>query len=111
MVAIIKLIMIGIAVVCAVTLAFIICDFVTDKVKNKSSKINKVHFYVARDMDGWLYLYLGKPFRGDGEFYGNKDANAFTLTGNFRRFGLNKNDYKNLHWEDEPVEVFVNMEE
>ena len=110
MVVITKLIMIGIAIVCAVTLAFIICDFVTDKVKNKSSKINKVHFYVARDMDGWLYLYLGKPFRGDGEFYGNKAANAFTLTGNFRRFGLNKKDYKDLKWEDEPVEVFVTME-
>ena len=112
MVVITKLIIAGIAIVCAVTLAFIILDFVTDKVKSKSSKkINIVHFYVARDMDGWLYLYLGKPLRGDGEFYGNKDANAFTLTSDFRRFGLNKNDYKNLKWEDEPVEVFVNMED
>ena len=112
MVAITKLIMIGIAIVCLVTLAFVVQDFVEDKVRIKfSKKRNIVHFYVARDMDGGLYLYLGKPFRGDGEFYGNKDANAFTLTGNFRRFGLNKNDYKNLHWKDEPVEVFVNMED
>ena len=111
MIAITKLIMIGIAIVCAVTLAFIICDFVTDKVKNKSSKINKVHFYVARDMDGGLYLYLGKPFRGDAEFHGNNNANVFSLTGNFRSFGLNENDYKYLKWEDEPVEVFVNMED
>ena len=109
MVVITKLIMIGIAVVCVLTLTFIVLEFVADKVKSASSKKrNRVHFYVARDMDGGLYLYLGKPFRGDGEFYGNKDANAFTLTGNFRRFGLNKNDYKNLHWKDEPVEVFVN---
>ena len=112
MVVITKFIMLGIVVVCAVTLAFIILDFVSDKVRSKSSKkINIVHFYVARDMDGGLYLYLGKPFRGDGEFYGNKDANAFTLTGNFRRFGLNENDYKYLKWEDEPVEVFLNMED
>ena len=112
MVAITKLIMIGIAVVCCATLAFILFDFVADEVDRVySKKRNRVHFYVARDMDGGLYLYLGKPFRGDGEFYGNKDANAFTLTGNFRRFGLNKNDYKNLHWKDEPVEVFVNMED
>ena len=111
MIAITKLIMIGIAVVCAVTLAFIVLEFVEDKVKSKfSKKRNIVHFYVARDMDGGLYLYLGKPFRGDGEFYGNKDANAFTLTGKLGNFGLNKNDYKNLHWKDEPVEVFVNME-
>lgn len=112
MVAITKLIMIGIAVVCAVTLAFIILDFVEYKVRSKfSKKINRVHFYVARDMDGGLYLYLGKPFRGDGEFHGNNNANVFTLTGNFRSFSLNKNDYKNLHWKDEPVEVFVNMED
>lgn len=112
MVAITKLIMLGIAVVCAVTLAFIILDFVTDKVKSKfSKKRNRVHFYVARDMDGGLYLYLGKPFRGDGEFYGNKDKNAFTLTTNLKRFGLNTDDFKDLKWEDEPVEVFVNMED
>lgn len=112
MVVITKLIMIGIAVVCAVTLAFIILDFVEDKIISKfSKKRNRVHFYVARDMDGGFYLYLGKPFRGDGEFHGNNNANVFTLTGDFRSFGLNKNDYKNLHWKDEPVEVFVNMED
>ena len=112
MVAITKLIMIGIAVVCAVTLAFILFDFVSDKVKSKSSKkIKRVHFYVARDMDGGLYLYLGKPLRGYGEFHGNNKAKVFTLTGNLRSFGLNPNDFKDLKWEDEPVEVFVNMED
>ena len=110
MVVITKLIMIGIAVVCAVTLSFIVLEFVECKIKNISSrKVNRVHFYVARDMDGGLYLYLGKPFRGDGEFHGNHNENVFTLTGKFRSFGLNKSDYKNLHWKDEPVEVFVNM--
>ena len=104
--------MIGIAVVCAVTLTFIVLEFVEDKVISKfSKKRNRVHFYVARDMNGGLYLYIGKPFRRDGEFHGNNNENVFTLTGNFRSFGLNKSDYKNLHWEDEPVEVFVNMED
>ena len=112
MIAITKLIMIGIAIVCAVTLAFIALEFVSDEVKSKSSKKrNIVHFYVARDMDGVLYLYLGKPFRGDGEFHGNNNAKVFSLTGNFRSFGLNENDYKYRKWEDEPVEVFVNMED
>ena len=111
MVAITKLIMLGIATVCALTLAFIILDFVIDKVKSTSSKNrNRVHFYVARDMDGELYLYLGKPLRDNSEFHGNH-VNVFTLGGKFRSFGLNKNDYKNLHWKDEPVEVFVNMED
>ena len=112
MIVITKLIMFGIAVVCCVTLAFIVLEFVEDKVISKfSKKRNIVHFYVARDMDGGLYLYLGKPFRGDGEFHGNNNANVFTLSGDFRSFGLNKSDYKNLHWKDEPVEVFVNMED
>lgn len=112
MIRVIDLIMLGIAIVCAIAFAFIVLDFVEDKVISKfSKKRNRVHFYVARDMDGGLYLYLGKPFRGDGEFHGNHNVNVFTLTGDFRNFGLNKNDYKNLHWEDEPVEVFVNMED
>ena len=112
MVAITKLIMIGISVVCAVTLAFIILDFVTDKVKSKSSKKrNRVHFYVSRDMDGRLYLYLGKPLRGIAEFHGVAGKNIFVLTNNFKSFGLKQDDFKDLRWEDEPVEVFVNMED
>ena len=112
MVAIIKLIMIGIAVVCAVTLAFILFDFVADEVDRVySKKRNRVHFYVSRDMDGMIYLYLGKPFRGDSEFHGVAGKNIFVLTNNFKSFGLKQDDFKNLKWEDEPLEVFVNMEE
>ena len=104
--------MIGIAVVCAVTWAFIVLDFVEDKVKSKfSKKRNIVHFYVARDMDGRLYLYLGKPLRGIAEFHGVACKNIFVLTNNFKSFGLNQDNFKDLKWEDEPVEVFVNMED
>lgn len=104
--------MLGIAVVCAVTLAFIVLEFVEDKVKNKSSKkINIVHFYVARDMDGSLWLYMGKPNRSADEFEPASNEYCVILTdNNFEVFGLNENDYKDLKWEDEPVEVFLNME-
>ena len=106
MIAITKLIMIGIAIVCLVTLAFVVQYFVADKIKNTSSKkINRIHFYVARDMDGELYLYFGKPSRGDNRFYG------YILSFDVKSFGLNENVYKDLKWEDEPVEVFVNMED
>ena len=112
MIAITKLIMLGIAVVCAVTLAFIIFDFVSDKVDRVySKKRNRVHFYVSRDMDGRLYLYLGKPLRGIAEFHGVEGKNIFVLTNNFKSFGLNQDDFKDLHWKDEPIEVFVNMED
>ena len=113
MLVITKLIMLGIATVCALTLTFIVLEFVVDKVKSTSSKnINRVHFYVARDMDGRIYLYLGKPERRKSCFitYG-VTSNFIANEDNFKDIGLNPDDFKDLKWEDEPVEVFVNMEE
>ena len=72
---------------------------------------NKVHFYVARDMDGELWLYMGKPVRGDAEFYSDEPYNYVEFSGSIELFGLNENDYANLKWEDEPVEVFLNLED
>lgn len=73
---------------------------------------NKVHFYVARDKNGKLWLYIGKPFRSVNVFCGNMTEGVFMLTSNyFKILGLNENDYKDLKWEDEPLEVFVNMED
>lgn len=64
MVALTKLIMFGIATVCALTLTFIVLEFVEDKVISKfSKKRNRVKFYVARDKSGLLNLYIGKPER------------------------------------------------
>lgn len=110
-----KLIMIGIAVVCAVTLAFIILDFVAYKVKSTSSKkINRVHFYAARDKSGKIYLYLGKPNRIETRevFYAGRKSELISINTNYlKRCGFNKEDFKDLKWEDEPVEVFLNMED
>ena len=113
MVAITKLIMIGIAVVCAVTLAFIVLEFVEDKVMSASSKKrNRVHFYVARDKNGLLYVYFGKPERRESYFITYGAASHFIANeDNFKAIGLNLDDFKDLKWEDEPVEVFVNMED
>ena len=112
MVVITKLIMLGIAVVCAVTLSFIVFDFVSDKVKNTSSKkINRVHFYVARDKDCSLWIYIGKPTKIKDEFMAGYQCRAIAGEDCFSEFGLDANDYVNLKWEDEPVEVFVNMED
>lgn len=72
---------------------------------------NKVHFYVARDKNGVLCLYISKPFRGNNEFYCSHDKKVFCLTYNLSCFGLNEKDYDYLKWEDEPVEVFLNLED
>lgn len=113
MIRIINLIMLGIAIVCAIALAVIVLDFVEDKVISKFlKKRNRVHFYVARDMDGRIYLYLCKPERRKSCFitYG-VISNFIANEDNFKDIGLNPDDFKDLKWEDEPVEVFVNMED
>ena len=74
--------------------------------------VNSVHFYVARDMDGVLCLYISKPLRSKIQFHPNICNGVIVLNRyNCKRFGLNEDDYTNLKWEDEPVEVFINMED
>ena len=73
---------------------------------------NKVHFYVARNKNNKLWLYMGKPRRYDDEFRAYLDKGAMYIRCcDFNVFGLNEKDYANLKWEDEPVEVFLNMED
>ena len=76
--------------------------------KNEKPK-NKVHFYIARDKDGSLWLYIGKPIRSESVFA--SELNIGFTNRNFHILGLNKNDYDYLRWEDEPVEVYLNMKE
>ena len=74
--------------------------------------MNKMHFYVARDKDGSLWLYMGKPVREDREFYSGPGSKVFALAcHSFNCFGLSEDDYAKLKWEDEPVEVFLNLED
>lgn len=72
---------------------------------------NQVKFYVARDKNGELFLYMGKPFRGIERFHEYQNGCIITGDNNFYNFDLNKNDFDNLKWEDEPVEVFLNLED
>ena len=72
---------------------------------------NQVKFYVARDKNGELFLYMGKPFRGIEKFHEYQNGCIITGDNNFYNFDLNKNDFDNLKWEDNPVEVFLNLEE
>lgn len=81
------------------------------KIRKLSAKPkNNVHFYVARDKNGELFLYMGKPFRGIEKFHEYQNGCIITGDNNFYNFNLNKNDFKNLKFEDKPVEVFLNLE-
>lgn len=72
---------------------------------------NNVHFYVARDKSGELFLYLKKPVRTSNTFIAYRGGIFIEVTENFSIYGLNPDDFKNLKWEDEPVEVFLNLED
>ena len=73
---------------------------------------NKVHFYVARDRNGELLLYMGKPFRGIDRFHPHHlNGCIITNEDDFSNFGLNKDDYVNLKWKGGPIEVFISMDD
>ena len=75
--------------------------------------VNRVHFYVARNKSEALCLYMGKPLRCDCAFYTSlsKGGTLLACGEELQWYYLNENDYKDLKWEDEPIEVFINMED
>ena len=92
-------------------IAFIIVLYYERKIRRTEPR-NKVHFYVARDKNGKLWLYMGKPFRRDDKFRASLSKGGSCLTHmDFRFYGLDVQDYADLKWEDEPVEVFLNLED
>lgn len=91
-------------------IAFIIVFYYERKVRNLSKNLrNNVHFYVARDMSGSLWLYMGKPIRFE-KFFARGRGEILLSSDSFQKFGLNVHDFDNLKWEEEPVEVFLNLE-
>ena len=82
------------------------------RLMRKEPNKNKVHFYVARNKNGLLCLYMGKPLRCNYSFIA-PSSKGITLLAceELKWYHLDKDDYANLKWEDEPVEVSVNMED
>ena len=93
-------------------IGYIAIDLCWPKNKYKKEPKNKVHFYVARDKNSDIYLYLGKPRRCYSNFVNSYGTlGSFVKECDFKDFGLNPDDFKDLKWEDEPVEVFLNLED
>lgn len=82
-----------------------------DKLKRDSKPINNVHFYVARDKNSTMYLYLNKPVRHSYRFCSSIYGQVITSEQYFENFNLKTENFKSLKWEDEPVEVFLNLED
>ena len=92
-------------------IAFIIVLCYKCKIR-RTEPANRVHFYAARDESGELYLYLGKPIRRREAFYADDKSVIIPFSSRYlKKIGFNKEDFKSLKWEDEPVEVFLNMKD
>lgn len=87
-------------------ITLVICIIYYHKIIIDKKPINNVHFYVVRDKIGDLWLYLGKP-----AIIVSIDHNKYVrCLGNIECFGLKYEDFDYLKFEDEPVEVFLNLE-
>ena len=82
--------------------------FCVENTKKKKLE-NNVHFYVARDKNGDLYLYLSEPVRSGSCFYPNFCGGLIASEPNFKNFDLKVEDFKNIKWDDGPVEVFLKL--
>lgn len=85
--------------------------------KPNKKKLNRVHFYITSDLNegpAQFKLWLDKPYR-------NRYTNGWTYNGrtcmllaqnekDIELHGLKLSDYNFLLWEDEPLEVFVNLD-
>ena len=61
---------------------------------NTRDNATKIKGWVARDKDGCLYCYTSRPWRLDCDWRGNGAI-----------FLKNKENFPDLKWEDEPIEV------
>lgn len=93
--------------------AFIIVFCYEYKIRNLRAQLrNKVRFYVARDAaNSFIHLYLGKPQRDYPYFIPKSNCKYIAADVEFEKFNLEIDDFEDLKWEDEPVEVFINMED
>lgn len=90
-------------------IAFVIVIYYKRKIRESK---NQVHFYVVRDFSGELWLSLGMPLRISEHGYWESHGISKIISSKamFLEYGLDPKDYTNLKWRDEPVEVFLNLE-
>lgn len=90
---------------------FTLIVFVIGTITETKKSENKVRFYVAREKNGTLWLYMGKPIKKEHFYVICNYGIIIASVDRFSGYGLDKNDYTNLKWGDEPVEVFINLED
>lgn len=90
-------------------IAFVIVIYYKRKIRESK---NQVHFYVVSGFSGELWLSLGMPLRISEHGYWESHGTSKIIASKamFLEYGLDPKDYTNLKWRDEPVEVFLNLE-
>lgn len=78
---------------------------------NKKRSVSQVHFYVARDKDGKLWLYLGKPKRSENYFSNDIWCISENYVKTFKALNISPKDYITLKWCDGPVEEFPKIKD
>lgn len=92
--------------------AFAMFTFIAISASLKEDKTNKVHFYITRDGIGTIELWLGVPCKTEKYYFSYRSATKLLGQGNsIREYGLKLSDYDNLTFDDEPIEVFLNLED
>ena len=61
--------------------------------------------WLARDEDGGLYAYYGKPIKAGDEFHPCPDE----YENDYCVMGLDKSDFPDVTFENSPVKLFTNM--
>lgn len=93
----------------------VIIAIVIDEIKPRKPR-NKIHFYIQRDGYGIFHLSIGRltresklglwmPIRGKS----CRIASSNTYIPYFKELNLSFPEHKNLKWEDEPVEIYLNL--
>lgn len=90
-----------------ILIGFVLAIMVMLVYEFKFRKVNKIHFYVTRDKNGELCLWINKPYRGLEMWINVNNSFVLAINDDFKLFNLNVEDYNNLTFEDDPLEIYL----
>lgn len=90
-----------------ILIGFVLAIIVMLVYEFKFRKVNKIHFYVTKDKNGELCLWINKPYRGLETWVNINNSYILAINDNLKLFNLNVEDYNNLTFEDDPLEVYL----
>lgn len=99
---------------------FMLCAIGVMSYQKDKEVQNNVRFFVVAEQKNSkehynyenIWLFIGKPLREEDSWNDVPNKSLRILPGYaFEKYGLNVEEYVNMTFEDEPVEVFLNLED